>query len=132
MLWQAETTHRKGGRGGEDWNRAEGKYTSSPSRLRKQEGTAQNCKDSDNKHKERDRRKQKHKRKKKEKKSTTKKTTARFVISSDYFLIAFPKIVLKTGPKGLLQSDVQKITKESKSITSKNKFIRGLHIKNNF
>lgn len=53
------------------------------------------------------------------------KTTARFVIISDYFLIAFHEVVLKTGCKGLLPRDVQKITKESKPIASET---RGLHI----
>jgi len=42
------------------WNRAKGKCIRSPSRLRKQERTAQNCKDSDNKCKETERRKQKN------------------------------------------------------------------------
>lgn len=47
-------------RGKRLWNKAKGKYMRSPSRLRKQERTAQNCKDSDNKCKERERKTQKH------------------------------------------------------------------------
>ena len=55
---QRQCKRREGGK--RLGNRAKGKYMRSPSRLRKQERTGQNCKDSDNKCRERERRKQKH------------------------------------------------------------------------
>lgn len=83
---------------------------SSPSRLRKQEGTAQNCKDSDNKHKKRDRRKQKQKK--------TKTNQANCKIRN------YLGLFLDSLSKGSSQNWAQ-------GLTSKNKFIRGLHVKNN-